>query len=324
MIEQKFLKDEYSLEFIKALEENDLELLRKIPKSDLHNHFVLGGNREYIYEKSGYKIDCITKPLASMDEMHKWNGEYIGERFNSSEMRKLLIEATFYQAKIDGIKILEIGEDVWGLGEFFNNDIVELVETFEEINERIAPDIELRLQIGLSRHCPIDYLQDCLKHFWGRKEFYSIDLYGDELAQPIENFKPIYKRAKEEGLRLKAHIGEWGTANDVMEGVKKLKLDEVQHGINVVDSDEVIDYLRENNIRLNITPSSNVLLGRVSDIKEHPIKKLYRSGIDVTVNSDDILIFDSDVSKEYIRLYKSGCLNAKELDDIRINGIRNK
>ena len=48
MKEQRFLKDEYSLEFIKALEENNLDLLRKIPKSDLHNHFVLGGNREYI------------------------------------------------------------------------------------------------------------------------------------------------------------------------------------------------------------------------------------------------------------------------------------
>ena len=75
------------------------------------------------------------------------------------------------------------------------------------------------------------------------------DLYGDELVQPIENFKPIYRRAKSEGLRLKAHVGEWGTA-------------------------------------------------------------------------DDVLIFDSDVSKEYLRLYQSGCLDAEELDDIRKNGLK--
>ena len=49
----------------------------------------------------------------------------------------------------------------------------------------------------------------------------------DELAQPIEKFIPIYRRAKEEGLRLKAHIGEWGTAEDVARGVKVLQLDEV-------------------------------------------------------------------------------------------------
>ena len=81
-------------------------------------------------------------------------------------------------------------------------------------------------------------------------------------------------------------------------------------------------FLAENHIRLNITPSSNVLLGRVPSMKEHPIQKLYRSGVEVTVNSDDVLIFDSDVSKEYLRLYESGCLTAEELDAIRLAGLK--
>ncbi len=257
-----------------------------------------------------------------MEEMHSWNEKYIGSRFDNNEMRKFLIEATFIQAKIDGVKILEIGEDVWGLNEFFNNDINELIYAFQEINERVAPDIELRLQIGLSRHCPIDYLLDCLKHFWGHKEFYSIDLYGDELAQPIENFVPIYEKAKENGLCLKAHIGEWGTADDVIKGVKLLNLDEVQHGIAAAESEEAIEFLKENNIRLNITPTSNILLGRVENMKSHPISKLYRNGVDVTINSDDILIFDSDVSKEYLKLFQAGCLTAEELNDIRIKTLK--
>ena len=42
----------------------------------------------------------------------------------------------------------------------------------------------------------------------------------------------------------------------------------------------------------------------------------------MTINSDDVLIFDSDVSKEYIRLFESGCLNAEELEQIRLNGLR--
>ena len=242
--------------------------------------------------------------------------------FNSPAGRRLLIEATFAQAKADGVTVLEIGEDVWGLGEFFHNDIGELMDAFKEANYRIAPEVELRLQIGLSRHCPIDYLEDCLKHFWGRKEFYSIDLYGDELAQPIENFIPIYEKAAENGLILKAHIGEWGTAQDVVTAVKALHLSEVQHGIAAAHDEEAIAFLVENHIRLNITPSSNVLLGRVTDMAHHPIAMLYRKGVDVTINSDDVLIFDSDVSKEYLRLYQSGCLTAEELDDIRVKGLR--
>ncbi len=226
------------------------------------------------------------------------------------------------QAKNDGVKILEIGEDVWGLGEYFHNDITELIETFRETNQKVAPEVELRLQIGLSRHCPVDYLLDCLKHFWGHDEFYSIDLYGDELVQPIENFIPIYERAKAEGLKLKAHVGEWGTAEDVMQAVSQLKLDEVQHGISAVSSSKAVEFLVENKVRLNITPSSNILLGRVKSMESHPIAQLYRAGVDVTINSDDILIFDSDVSKEYLRLYNSGCLNADELNNIRVNGLK--
>lgn len=146
-------------------------------------------------------------------------------------------------------------------------------------------------------------------------------MYGDELAQPIENFIPIYDKAVENGLVLKAHIGEWGTAQDIVTAVKTLQLNEVQHGISAVHDEDVIGFLVENHIRLNITPSSNFLLGRVQDMEHHPISQLYRKGVNVTINSDDVLIFDSDVSKEYLRLYQSGCLTAEELDVIRMNGL---
>lgn len=308
--------------FVEALESENIENIRKFPKSDLHNHFVLGGSREYILCNTGHEIKPINEPLSSMSEMDAWSGRYIGDHFNSPAGRRLLIEATFAQAKADGVTVLEIGEDVWGLGEFFHNDIGELIDAFQEANSRIAPEVKLCLQIGLSRHCPIDYLEDCLKHFWGRKEFYSIDLYGGELAQPIENFIPIYEKAAENGLVLKAHVGEWGTAQDVVTAVKVLHLSEVQHGIAAAQDEEAIAFLVENHIRLNITPSSNVLLGRVTDMAHHPIAMLYRKGVDVTINSDDVLIFDSDVSKEYLRLYQSGCLTAEELDDIRVKGLR--
>ena len=146
--------------FTEALKSGSLDDIRKYPKADLHNHFVLGGSREYIFNQSGHQINPITKPLKSMREMDTWSGKYIGDHFNSPEGRRLLIEAAFAQAKADGVTVLEIGEDVWGLGMFFHNDIGELIAVFQEANETIAPEIELRLQIGLSRHCPVDYLDN--------------------------------------------------------------------------------------------------------------------------------------------------------------------
>lgn len=308
--------------FTDALRQKDVEKIAAFPKSDLHNHFVLGGSRQYLWKMTGIRIEPVKSPISSMDEMHEWNRENLGGRFETSEMRKLLIRAAIHQAREDGVTVLEIGEDVWGLSEYFHNNIDELVEAFTSAQKEIAPDMELRLQIGLSRHCSIGYLEDCLSHFWGNKAFYSIDLYGDELAQPIENFKSIYRRAKKEGLRLKAHVGEWGSAKDVRRAVEELELHEVQHGISAVYDESVVRFLEDHHIRLNITPSSNILLGRVPCMSDHPIGRLYRSGVDVTINSDDILIFDSDVSKEYLRLYESGCLSAEELDSIRQSGLK--
>lgn len=310
------------MEFRDALIRGDLAAVRSCPKADLHNHFVLGGSRAFLRRHTGREIRPLNQPIHSMDEMHVWYARNLGASFETPEGRRLLIRAAFAQAKEDGVTVLEIGEDVWGLDAFFHGDVEELVTAFETAHREIAPETELRLQIGLSRHCEISYLEDWLSHFWGCKAFYSIDLYGDELAQPIENFRSIYRRAKAEGLRLKAHVGEWGTAEDVRRAVECLELDEVQHGIAAAEDPSVIPFLVDHHIRLNITPSSNFLLGRVENLQNHPIAKLYHSGVDVTVNSDDVLIFDSDVSKEYLRLYQSGCLNAEELDDIRKNGLR--
>ena len=268
------------MEFRDALIRGDLAAVRSCPKADLHNHFVLGGSRAFLRRHTGREIRPLNQPIHSMDEMHAWYACNLGASFETPEGRRLLIRAAFAQAKEDGVTVLEIGEDVWGLDAFFHGDVEELVTAFETAHREIAPETELRLQIGLSRHCEISYLEDCLSHFWGCKAFYSIDLYGDELAQPIENFRSIYRRAKAEGLRLKAHVGEWGTAEDVRRAVECLELDEVQHGIAAAEDPSVIPFLVDHHIRLNITPSSNFLLGRVENLQNHPIAKLYHSGVD--------------------------------------------
>ena len=56
-------------------------------------------------DHSGRDIQPITKPLHSMDEMHAWNAQNIGDCFNSSEGRRMLIKATFTQAKEDGVTL---------------------------------------------------------------------------------------------------------------------------------------------------------------------------------------------------------------------------
>ncbi len=313
--------DKHSEKFITALKNGVLQELKCIPKADLHNHSNLGGNRLYINEKLCVNIPVLKDRLRSMDDMHKWVGDNIGDIFNSIDKRILSIEACFHQAKNDGVTILEIGDDVWANGHYYDNDIDSLIETFQMVHENVAPKIEFRFQIGLSRHCPINLLEEWVTPFFERDCFYSIDLYCDEMAQPIKNFKQIYRRAKEKKLILKAHVGEWGDADSVKEAVEELELDQVQHGIAAVNSKSIMYWLADNNIQLNICPTSNVMLDRVDELKNHPIRKLYDHGVRVTVNTDDVLVFNQGVSEEFMNLYKEGVFTAEELDIIRLNGL---
>jgi adenosine deaminase len=74
-------------------------------------------------------------------------------------------------------------------------------------------------------------------------------------------------------------------------------------------------------VRLNVCPTSNVKLGRVRSLREHPIRALYDAGITVTVATDDPLIFGCTLSGEFLGLHKAGLMTAQELDAIRLAAL---
>ena len=63
------------------------------------------------------------------------------------------------------------------------------------------------------------------------------------------------------------------------------------------------------------------MLGYASDYKDHPIKILYENGVKVTINTDDLLIFDSSIENEYLLLYQAGALSIEQLEEIRLRGL---
>lgn len=305
--------------FEAALAAGDLAALRAIPKADLHNHSFMGGSREFVKQRTGRDIAPLRHALGSMAEMHDWVRQAVGTAFEGPDGRLIAYEATFVQAKADGVTRLEIGEDCWGITVFGSAERV--IDAMRHIHETVAPEIEWIPQLGLSRHCKIDAVLGWMAPFLDLGFYRTLDISGDELAQPIGVFKPAYRAAEAKGMRLKAHVGEWGTADDVWRAVEELELDEVQHGIAAATSPSVMRFLAENRIRLNVCPTSNVLLGRVESIASHPIRQLHDAGVIVTVNTDDALMFGQGVSDEFLALHRAGVFNAAELDQIRLNGL---
>jgi adenosine deaminase len=306
--------------FTDALAQGDIQAIRACPKADLHTHGLANADRAYVFEKTGRDIVPVATPLESMDSMHAWAQANIGNLFEGQAGRTLGIEASFVRAIKDGLTRIEFGDDVWMVTQGLGSP-QDLVQSILTVHKRMAPNIEWIPQLGLSRHCKVELIQEWMAP-WLQLGFHKVlDLSGDELAQPIEVFQPLYRAAKSKGMRLKAHVGEWGTADDVQRAVEVLELDEMQHGIAAAQSPTVMRFLADHRIRLNICPTSNLLLGRVARLQDHPIRKLFDAGVKVTVNTDDAIVFGAGVSEEFLSLYRAGVFTAPELDLIRLWGL---
>lgn len=310
-----------STPFQNALLTGDLAGVRACAKADLHIHAIMGGCRDFIRERTGRDIAPLEGVLRSMDEMHAWTDAQTGGLFRDAPSRALAFEATFVRARKDGVTLLEVGSDVWEIT-LHQNSADAVWDMLKGAHADGGPGVEWIPQMSFSRHCPIRALEYWMAPLLELGAFKTLDLSGDEFAQPIELFAQLYRHAKDAGLRVKAHVGEWGTADDVWRAVETLELDEVQHGIAAADSPRVMRMLADCGVRLNICPTSNLKLGRVAHLAEHPIRKLYDAGVQVTINTDDPLMFGASLSEEFLRLYQAGTLSAAELDAIRLEGLR--
>ena len=125
---------------------------------------------------------------------------------------------------------------------------------------------------------------------------------GDEMVGTQGDFAYSFDMAREAGLQLTTHAGEWGGADSVWQAVRDLKVQRVGHGVQSIDDPALVDHLAEHEIVLEVCPGSNVALGVYPDWRAHPIETLRERGVPVTVSTDDPPFFHTTLSAEYDRL----------------------
>ena len=105
--------DSYSTAFMDALIENDLEALRKVPKSDLHNHQSRGANKHDLEQWLNIKIPSFDR-VNSVLEMDNWYSQNIKGLTNTRETYEMKIKSTFYEARRENIRVLCFEHWAWG------------------------------------------------------------------------------------------------------------------------------------------------------------------------------------------------------------------
>ena len=306
--------------FYEGLIENNTAKLLSVPKSDIHNHSTKGCRRVWLEERLDRKLSRPPERFDGLEGMQEWFTHAIKPYCSGNEGIILRWEGAFAEAKRNNIARLAMN---FGVPEI---ELVGGMDTFVKLIRRFhqeyCPRTVFEPEITYVSVCDVAMEAERIDEYISAGFFRSIDVCGGEDIKPVEEFLPLYRKAERYDLTRRMHVGESGSADDVRRAVEVLGLDEIHHGIGAASSKDTMKFLAANNIRLNVCPSSNVMLGYSADYKNHPIKILYENGVRVTVNTDDLLIFDSSIENEYLLLYRAGTLSAEQLNDIRLCGLR--
>ena len=125
---------------------------------------------------------------------------------------------------------------------------------------------------------------------------------GGELVGRPGDYAYAFDMAREAGMPLTCHAGEWGGPDMVADTLRDLKVARIGHGVNAIGDPELVAQLADTGVVLEVCPGSNVFLGATGGWAEHPIQKLRDAGVKVTVSTDDPPFFATTMSDEFTML----------------------
>ena len=308
--------------FAEALAAGDTAAIRSTAKADLHSHLYFAASVADVERWLGHAVERPPPRMEGLDGMREYARRAINPYMDNWTAFEFVADAAVRHAQSDGVVLLETSIDIWAV-RHHPEGLRGVVAFAASLESQFRGQVDFRPEVGFSRSfVSKDQLMSSLSEAIEAGVFRSIDMYAHEHDCEPEAVRWIYEKARSHGMKLKAHVGEFGGADEVKRTVEILQLDEVQHGIGAAESAAVMHWLADNRIRLNVCPTSNVVLGAVADLKSHPIRVLYDHGVDVTINTDDLMIFGQSVSDEYLNLYRAGVFTAEELEEIRIRSLR--
>ena len=138
-----------------------------------------------------------------------------------------------------------------------------------------------------------------------------------DIGYEIRRFTPHMTRAKKAGLHVTLHSGEEydpDAPQHVRVAIEELGAERIGHGIHIIHDPEVMDFVKKESVLLELCPTSNWLTKSVPSTREHPIKKLMKNGVMVSINSDDPHLFGIDLCHEYSLLKNEHAFTEEEFN----------
>ena len=151
----------------------------------------------------------------------------------------------------------------------------------------------------------------------------GLDLAGDEARHPAVDFRQHFQRAREAGLHLTAHAGEFAGPESVRQTILELEPERIGHGVHAVEDPALLDFIAERGIAVECCPTSNLLTTAVAALSAHPLPLFLQRGICATLNTDDpALMGRLQLVDEYQAARDQMGLTQADLEQVQRNGLQ--
>ena len=293
-----------------------LNIYRALPKVELHRHLEGSLRLDTMVEitrEHGITIPADVLRLSTLvqiQEEDKFTFQNFLSKFNtlrlfyrSPDVIHRITREAVEDAARDNVKYMELRFTPVALSRaerFPLHDVINwVVASSKEAADRY--NINVKLIASVNRHESPEIAEQVA---WLAADHMSdgivaLDLAGNEAEFPSQPFYGIFKEARQAGLHLTIHAGEWGPAQHIKEAIENLGAERIGHGVRVLEDEKITALARERGTAFEVCITSNYQSGVVGTLEEHPLMKMFENGINVTINTDDPSISRITLSHEY-------------------------
>lgn len=297
------------------------QLLRRMPKAELHIHIEGSLEPELIFEMS--RRNGVAIPYASVEELRR--------AYAFTNLQSFL--DIYYAGASVLVKEQDFHDMAWAYLQRAQADNVVHAEIFFDPQTHTARGVAMETVINGLHRATVEgaaklgvdssLILCFLRHLSEEEAFETLEqavpyldkligvgLDSSEVGHPPEKFARVFARCRELGLRLVAHAGEEGPPAYVWSALDVLKVERIDHGVQSTKDPQLMRRLAIDRIPLTVCPLSNQKLRVFANLADHNIRELLDAGLVATINSDDPAYFGGYMNENFVQTFAATGLDA--------------
>ncbi len=301
----------------------DRALLERLPKTDLHIHLDGSLRPETILELAS--DDEVDLPFETVDDVRRFFTEDLPERDLVAYLERFDVTTAVMQTESALERIaFELAPILSVKRGLSPRQVIDAIERGLRRGQEVYPRTRSHQIISGLRHFePERALRlAALAVEYKERGVVAFDLAGAERDNPAKRFREAFYLVRDANLNVTVHAGEAYGPDSIHQALHWVGAHRIGHGVRLREDPDLMEYVRDHRIALEMCPTSNVQTGAVPSIELHPIREYFDREIRVTINTDNRLMSDTTMTRELELCCKHLDFDLEEIKKVLLNGFK--